>query len=860
MAYAAVISLKRTIDSLLDSSTISIVPKSSPEIIGFLHQQILSLKSVLQQLDSISISSSSIINTKKVNALDEQIRDAVCELEDAIESHLSPQSEEIEAEIQSLTSFSLDLQKLKPDSDSFTQKTNTMKAAYIHELRFPFPDEEEEEDEDDNNGGPNINSDDEKKMVGLSDQYVEIRKTLAENHAGLVVVSLVGMAGIGKTALANKLFRDPLISSSFDKHAFVKIGPKYKFGRVLLDILRQVVKNRDVDEEIVAVGGGEEKINALEKMITDILQDSRYLIVLDDVWNTELLSRLKNLFPWRNGRGSQVLVTTRLHQVADKAHVHCKYDIRFLDGKESWDLLRRKVFDEMPCPRELEKAGKKIAENCEGLPLTIVTVGKILSEAEKTTEYWNKVAIDKQNAVFVDVYEQMFEVLYPSYNYLPQYLKSCFLYMGVFPQNCKIPFSKLLNLWLLERFLELEHDLDSTNYGVRCLINLVSRSLVMVHEDRRYTYRVNTCRLHSSYWYMCNKEAEKIKFFHALKSRADGLAQGIESQRRLCIRNNVLLGIKDVYDSMASISSLRSLLCTGPYHEYQVPICLEYLSLLRILDALTVRFYEFPMEVVKLVQLRYLALTYDGNLPSSISKLWNLEYLIVERHLRIIKHVESIQFLPREIWNMEKLKHLKVTGCDLPYPCEGSFLPNLLTLVDVSAQSCTRDVLSRIPNLLKLGIRIELALDNVEPLCLFDHISNLRNLSGLKCVVVNPRIMSEFIVAPLSIFSSSLEKLTLSGLGYPWEEMSKIASSLPNLVMLKLRCYAFRGQKWEVRESEFPRLEFLLIEDTDLVHWTVGNRGFFLRLKKLSIRHCYRLVEIPIKKGFNKCLKKVQRG
>ncbi|KAL9170514.1 hypothetical protein ABFS82_04G149400 [Erythranthe guttata] len=512
----------------------------------------------------------------------------------------------------------------------------------------------------------------------------------------------------------------------------------------------------------------------------------------------------------------------------------------------------------MPCPRELEKAGKKIAENCEGLPLTIVTVGKILSEAEKTTEYWNKVAIDKQNAVFVDAYEQMFEVLYPSYNYLPQYLKPCFLYMGVFPQNCEIPFSKLLNLWLSERFLELEHDLDSTNYGVRCLINLVSRSLVMVHEDRRYTDRVNTCRLHSSYWYMCNKEAENIKFFHALKSISDGLAQGIESQRRLCIRNNVLFGMKDVYDSMASISSLRSLLCTGPYHQYQVPICLEYLSLLRILDALTVRFYEFPMEVVKLLQLRYLTLTYDGKLPSLISKLWNLEYLIVERHLRIIKHVENIQFMPREIWNMEKLKHLKVTGCDLPYPCEGSFLPNLLTLLDVSAQSCTRDVLSRIPNLLKLGIRIELALDNVEPLCIFDHISNLRNLSGLKCVVVNPRIMSEFVIAPLSIFSSSLEKLTLSGLGYQWEEMSKIASSLPNLVMLKLRCYAFRGPKWEVHENEFSCLEYLLIEDTDLVQWTVGNRGFFQRLKKLSIRHCYRLVEIPIPEGFNKCLKKVE--
>ncbi|KAL2242358.1 UNVERIFIED_CONTAM: hypothetical protein Sindi_0353800 [Sesamum indicum] len=52
--------------------------------------------------------------------------------------------------------------------------------------------------------------------------------------------------------------------------------------------------------------------------------------------------------------------------------------------------------------------------------------------------------------------------------------------------------------------------------------------------------------------------------------------------------------------------------------------------------------------------------------------------------------------------------------------------------------------------------------------------------------------------------------------------MTAIAE-LPNLEVLKLQCYAFRGPKWETYERDFSQLEFLLLEETDLEDCLFGT-------------------------------------
>lgn len=325
----------------------------------------------------------------------------------------------------------------------------------------------------------------------------------------------------------------------------------------------------------------------------------------------------------------------------------------------------------------------------------------------------------------------------------------------------------------------------------------------------------------------------------------------MKSQRRLSIHNNVLLAIKDVRDSIEDkcASTVRSLQCFGRYREYPVPIC-SGLRLLRRLDVRRIRFYKFPMEVLKLVQLRYFSLTYNGNMPPSISKLWNLEFLIIHRH-GSIKFGGALSYEPVEIWDMKELKHLRIMGGRLhnPNPYTTS-LKKLSTLIGVNAGICSRRILKRISKLKKLGIRIELVPgDESRPLNALNRISRLHRLKSLQCIVVNPEALPEFVAppAPVSMFPSSLRKLRLNGVGYPWEHMN-IIGSLPNLEVLKLRCYAFRGPKCEIESKKFLKLRLLSIEDSDVVEMNIGSESL-PELTTLSLKHCYKMEDLRWESG-----------
>ncbi|XP_057812412.1 putative late blight resistance protein homolog R1A-4 isoform X1 [Salvia miltiorrhiza] len=473
----------------------------------------------------------------------------------------------------------------------------------------------------------------------------------------------------------------------------------------------------------------------------------------------------------------------------------------------------------------------------------IVTVAELLSKADKTPEYWTEVLIKQHGSIFVTAYNQISEVLFPSYDYLPQHFKMFFLYMGAFPPYIDIHPILINSLSSAEGFVEPIGEESFADLSNECWKKL-SRRYHLVLEIANYKFPVSSYRVHSCLQHLCKKETSRIKFMHVLESCDDV----IRDQRRLCVHWNSLFCFKQVCDSIKSdcASTVRSLLCFGPCHSYPVPILDMGLKLLRVLDAAYVRFYHIPIEILKLVCLQYLALTCNGDLPPSISNLFHLQFLIIGRHMNIKKRgVQS--YMPVQIWDMQELEHIQIWGRDLPTPNTDATLDKLIILVGVSASSCTREVLKRIPNLKVLRIEVELKPyddeDETNSLSCLSYISQLQNLDRLEYHVVNPEMKYEFNTIPLSMFPSSLKELHLSGLGYPWKYMNDIGSLLPNLGMLVLRCYAFRGLEWEITLGSFLKLTTLIIEDTDLVQWR-PQRGSFPDLRTLSMEHCYKLQQL----------------
>uniref|UniRef100_A0A3Q7FZD4 NB-ARC domain-containing protein n=3 Tax=Solanum lycopersicum TaxID=4081 RepID=A0A3Q7FZD4_SOLLC len=97
-----------------------------------------------------------------------------------------------------------------------------------------------------------------------------IGQLLDEHESKLDVISIVGMPGVGKTTLANKVYNNTLVASHFHVRAKCTVSQNFNKSKVLREILQQVTASE--------TNGSEDDL--AEKLRVALL-DKRYLIVLD---------------------------------------------------------------------------------------------------------------------------------------------------------------------------------------------------------------------------------------------------------------------------------------------------------------------------------------------------------------------------------------------------------------------------------------------------------------------------------------------------------------------------------------------------------------------------------------------------
>ncbi|KAM3268211.1 hypothetical protein P3S67_031761 [Capsicum chacoense] len=182
--------------------------------------------------------------------------------------------------------------------------------------------------------------------------------------------------------------------------------------------------------------------------------EKRYLIVLDDLWDTATLDELTRPFPTEFQKGSRVILTSRKKEVALHGKCHsAPLDLRLLRPEESWELLEKRVFGEEPCPDELKHVGEKIAQKCDGLPLVLDLIGGVISRKEKKEALWLEVVNNLSSFIFKDE-EEVMKFVQSSYDHLSDHLKPCFLYLASYPKDEDIKISKLKYLWSDEGLVE----------------------------------------------------------------------------------------------------------------------------------------------------------------------------------------------------------------------------------------------------------------------------------------------------------------------------------------------------------------------------------------------------------------------
>ncbi|XP_052137456.1 disease resistance protein RGA5-like [Oryza glaberrima] len=113
-------------------------------------------------------------------------------------------------------------------------------------------------------------------LVGVDSAMNKLEDYLS-GHAGeekLRVLSIVGFGGIGKTTLANELYSK--IGRQFECRAFVRASQKPDMRRILTSILSQLRPHQPPDHR---------KVHSLISSIRAHLQDKRYMVVIDNLWD-----------------------------------------------------------------------------------------------------------------------------------------------------------------------------------------------------------------------------------------------------------------------------------------------------------------------------------------------------------------------------------------------------------------------------------------------------------------------------------------------------------------------------------------------------------------------------------------------
>nr|XP_009784309.1 PREDICTED: putative late blight resistance protein homolog R1A-3 [Nicotiana sylvestris] len=252
----------------------------------------------------------------------------------------------------------------------------------------------------------------------------------------------------------------------------------------------------------------------------------------------------------------------------------------------------------------------------------------------------------------------------------------------------------------------------------------------------------------------------------------------------------------------------------------------------------------FPLMITKLFHLRYLAVKCYVDLPASISELQNLQILIQE------KFRAKNTSLPRKIWAMKNLRLMHLgTISYLPNPRRNSIrnkhmgMPNLEELFGLCSTSCTNKVFSGIPNLKRLIIH-QTPVSTERRDNYFIDMSSLTKFEALKCFNYNlPCTIERFV------FPTSLKRLSFDGcFSFPWADISTLVM-LPNLEELKLKDYAVKGEVWRLRdEDKFESLKLLVFSGLYLERWEASSDSF-PNLKRLVLKKCFLLKEIPIDFG-----------
>ncbi|TVU31205.1 hypothetical protein EJB05_22883, partial [Eragrostis curvula] len=406
-----------------------------------------------------------------------------------------------------------------------------------------------------------------------------------------MIASVLGMGGIGKTALVSHVYS--IVKYDFNTFAWIMVSQRFDVDHLLQQIVREFRKNdrrKEFPEDI----------------------DMTDCSILQDIIRNYLKNR-------------------RIFEVARLAPESNIIYLEPLEKNDAQLLFYKEAFwrnNDMICSQDKEQWAKTFVQKCNGLPIAIVCIGRLLSFRTPCSLEWEKVYKDIEMQLTNNPIIDMNIILKVSLEDLRHNIRNCFMYCCLFPEKHVMQRKSLVCLWVAEGFVEEVGNRTLEEVAEDYLTELIP-AIVVKRNDSGCVLEV---QMHDILRVLGLSKARDENFGSILNPAKAYLIKGARRVSTEC---------GDLAQLVEYAPHLRSLLVFQNSFTFG--------SLLQLSG------YQIR-PVFELFNLRFLGLrrTRISSLPRSIGRLKNLLVLDAWK-CKITK-------LPQEVTKLYKLTHLIVTA------------------------------------------------------------------------------------------------------------------------------------------------------------------------------------------------------
>ncbi|KAM0908136.1 hypothetical protein ACQ4PT_015667 [Festuca glaucescens] len=289
----------------------------------------------------------------------------------------------------------------------------------------------------------------------------KVKEMVMSGGSGWEVVGICGMGGSGKTTLAMEIYKDQKVQGYFNNRIFFEtVSQSANLETIKMRLWEQISSN--------IVLGAYNQIPEWQLKLGP-RDKGPVLVILDDVWSLSQLEELVFKFP-----GCKTLVISRLKF---PTLVTRTYEMKLLGEEEALSVFCTAAFDQECVPQTVDKKlVKQVAAECRGLPLALKVIGASLRDQPPMIWLSAKNRLSRGESISDSHETKLLERMAASVECLSGKVRECFLDLGCFPEDKKIPLDVLINIWM-----EI-HDLDEPD-AFAILMELSNKNLLTLVND-----------------------------------------------------------------------------------------------------------------------------------------------------------------------------------------------------------------------------------------------------------------------------------------------------------------------------------------------------------------------------------------